>query len=61
MAAEYLKQILSAIAYCHDKNIVHRDIKPENILLDSLDDSAILKVIDFGTARRFDPTIKMTK
>jgi len=30
MAAEYLKQILSAISFCHYKNIVQRDIKPEN-------------------------------
>jgi len=28
-----IKQILSAINYCHNNKIVHRDIKPENILL----------------------------
>lgn len=61
MAASYLQQILSAITYCHDKNIVHRDIKPENILLNSNNENATLKIIDFGTARRFDPTVKMTK
>jgi len=48
-AAPIMKQILSAIGYCHKKNVCHRDLKPENILLDSKDKGTI-KVIDFGTS-----------
>lgn len=32
-AARYMEQILSALNYCHTKNILHRDLKPENMLL----------------------------
>jgi len=61
MAAEYMKQILSAVVYCHSKNIVHRDLKPENLLLDSQKPDAQLKVIDFGTSRKFTEGKKMTQ
>mmetsp|Transcript_800 Transcript_800/g.734 ORF Transcript_800/g.734 Transcript_800/m.734 type:complete len:332 (+) Transcript_800:23-1018(+) len=53
IAADYIRQILSAIVYCHERKIVHRDLKPENLLLSSKDKDAYLKVIDFGTSRKF--------
>ena len=41
----YARQILSALAFCHSKNIAHRDIKPGNILINSL---GHIKLSDFG-------------
>lgn len=40
---------------------MHRDLKPENLLLESEKKNAIIKVIDFGTSRKFDKSKKMTK
>ena len=54
-----MKQLLSAVVYCHNKKIVHRDLKPENLLLEN-SNSDNIKVIDFGTSRVFDPSVKMT-
>jgi calcium-dependent protein kinase len=45
-----MKQVLSAVSYCHSMKIVHRDLKPENLLLDSESENAMIKVIDFGTS-----------
>lgn len=59
-AAKIMKQLLSAVVYCHSKNVVHRDLKPENLLLDSPEPNAMLKVIDFGTSQVFDPGRKMS-
>ena len=56
-----MKQILSAVVYCHNNKIVHRDIKPENLLYESKQDNSTIKVIDWGTAAEFEPTQKMTK
>lgn len=37
-----MTEILSAVAYLHEKDILHRDIKPENILfVDKSEDSPI--------------------
>jgi calcium-dependent protein kinase len=51
-AAIILKQILSAIVYCHNYSIVHRDLKPENILYLNKSEDSQLKIIDFGTAKQ---------
>lgn len=32
-SAKYIKSLVSALKYLHDKNVIHRDIKPENLLL----------------------------
>ena len=46
-AAQYMREVLSAIKYLHTRNppIIHRDIKPENILLDQ---EGRCKLADFG-------------
>ncbi|KAL6484065.1 hypothetical protein MHYP_G00089380 [Metynnis hypsauchen] len=44
----YLYQILRAISFCHQHNIIHRDIKPENVLVSQ---QGVVKLCDFGFAR----------
>jgi serine/threonine protein kinase len=51
LAADYMYQILSVVAYCHSKGIVHRDLKPANIMLSRKNNKADLKIIDFGASR----------
>ena len=45
-----MRQVLSAIHYCHQMHVVHRDLKPENILFTD-DDTNMIKVIDFGRSK----------
>ncbi|KAL8272802.1 hypothetical protein Esti_003276 [Eimeria stiedai] len=44
----WMRQILSACSYCHEREVVHRDLKPENILFLNASEDSPLKVIDFG-------------
>ncbi len=46
-----MKQVLSAVKYCHSNDVVHRDLKPENLLLESKKGDSLIKVIDFGTSQ----------
>lgn len=52
-SAIIMKQILSAVNYCHLMKVAHRDLKPENILLENPDDLTTIKIIDFGTSQVF--------
>ena len=48
--AQIIHQLLKALLFIHNKNIVHRDIKPENIVFGKKRDYSTLKLIDFGLA-----------
>jgi len=60
-----MKQVLSAVNYCHARGIVHRDLKVENILVKDVNMPAQgedfgakrinIKLIDFGISCRIRP------
>uniref|UniRef100_A0A0G4FVU8 Kinesin-like protein n=1 Tax=Chromera velia CCMP2878 TaxID=1169474 RepID=A0A0G4FVU8_9ALVE len=53
-----LRELLSAVAHCHEKLIVHKDLKPENMMIIGGDEAikqrrkGIVKLLDFGLAER---------
>ncbi|KAL0215607.1 hypothetical protein P9112_007791 [Eukaryota sp. TZLM1-RC] len=50
----YAYQLLRSLGYMHSLSICHRDIKPQNLLVDPV--SGVLKLCDFGSAKRLLPT-----
>jgi len=48
VARKHVFQVVRAINFCHQNNIIHRDIKPENILVSKM---GVIKLCDFGFAR----------
>lgn len=54
-ACQILRQVLSVVSYCHEMGIAHRDLKPENVLLEEKGKDLFIKIVDFGSAAKFEP------
>jgi serine/threonine protein kinase len=48
---ELFIQVCQAVQHAHQKGLIHRDIKPSNVLVSTMDDRPVAKVIDFGIAK----------
>ncbi|EKX39401.1 hypothetical protein GUITHDRAFT_76412, partial [Guillardia theta CCMP2712] len=51
--ARIIKGIVEAIHYCHQRHVAHRDLKLENLMLESEEEDANIKLIDFGFSKVF--------
>jgi serine/threonine-protein kinase len=47
--AEYMRQVLHALVYAHERGVIHRDIKPSNIIIVGAPHPTA-KLLDFGLA-----------
>lgn len=57
ICGKYLRQLLNALTYLHEIQIMHRDIKPENLMLSSNGD---LLLGDFGWSNYFNNSDRWT-
>ncbi|XP_067927940.1 calcium/calmodulin-dependent protein kinase type IV-like isoform X2 [Watersipora subatra] len=58
-ASVCVKEMLNAIKYLHENDVVHRDLKPENLLYESVAEDSPLKIADFGLSKIIGPEVQM--
>ncbi|XP_062608941.1 calcium/calmodulin-dependent protein kinase type IV-like [Saccostrea cucullata] len=58
-ASKAVQQMLVAVKYLHENEVVHRDLKPENLLYEDLTDESNLKVADFGLSKIIEREVTM--
>lgn len=51
---QLVRDVARALAEAHAQGIVHRDVKPQNLVLERVEDETLVKVLDFGLAKRID-------
>ena len=50
---EIIHKLSIAVYYLHSYGIVHRDLKPENILMTDSNDTADIRLLDFGLSTKY--------
>ncbi len=54
-------QLCEGLRHAHSKGLIHRDLKPSNVMLLDEDGRTVVKIMDFGIAKKVDDTQHLTK